>query len=55
MILKGFNSEKSQVHVIQWTGYCDDYFHIKYEKEKPPVKLIAKRSNENVIKLVHKN
>ncbi len=43
------NGEKQQIHVIQWGGYCDDYFHIKYEKDKPFTKLMAKRSNEHVI------
>jgi hypothetical protein len=43
-----FGDEKQQVHVIQWAGYCDDYFHIKYEKDKPTTKFMLKRSNEHV-------
>lgn len=43
-----FYDSTEKIHVIQWAGFCDDFFHIRYEKEKPFCKLMAKHSNENV-------
>jgi lysosomal-trafficking regulator len=43
-----FNESSEKIHVIQWAGFCDDYFHIRYEKDKPSSKLMVKNSNENV-------